>query len=142
MSQKLKISISQPCHENWQQMNPTEQGIFCNACAKEEVDFTNMSDTEVLNHFIKEKKENTCGRFYDDQLNREMVKPVYSAKNIFWYWNYFVMLFMLVLKSETTKSQTIIKPIKIEQLSNVDRSGSISLGGVVAGVPVDVIFSG
>lgn len=33
--QKLQLSISEPCHENWHNMTPTEQGRFCNACAKE-----------------------------------------------------------------------------------------------------------
>jgi len=41
--QKLQLSIPEPCHENWHQMTPTEQGRFCNACSKEVVDFSMMN---------------------------------------------------------------------------------------------------
>jgi hypothetical protein len=41
--QKLQISIPEPCHENWHTMTPTQQGRFCNACAKEVVDFSMMN---------------------------------------------------------------------------------------------------
>ena len=49
--QKLQLSIPEPCHENWQEMTPTQQGRFCKACAKEVIDFSMMTDTEVLNYF-------------------------------------------------------------------------------------------
>ena len=45
--QKLQLSIPEPCHENWQQMTPTEQGRYCNACAKEVVVLTK----ESIEHF-------------------------------------------------------------------------------------------
>jgi hypothetical protein len=46
--QKLQLAIPEPCHENWHHMTPTDQGRFCNACAKEVVDFSMMTHIELL----------------------------------------------------------------------------------------------
>jgi hypothetical protein len=131
MQAKLQLSITEPCHENWQNMNPTEQGRYCNACAKEVVDFTGMSDAEVLYYFINRKKENVCGRLYADQMNRDTAKPVYAAVKKFWYWNYFVMVFLLLFKGNTGKGQKI-QPVQAwEQLRN---TAAERLTGVVGGI--------
>jgi TonB-dependent SusC/RagA subfamily outer membrane receptor len=142
MPHKLKLSITQPCHENWQQMNPTEQGKFCNACAKEVIDFTSMSDTDVLHYFIKGKRENVCGRLYDEQMNRDIVKPVYTAKKISWYWNYFAMLFLFLFKGNAGKGQVQIKPILLEQAIEKDTMITARLGGITAGVRVESAIDG
>ncbi|MFT3680430.1 MAG: carboxypeptidase-like regulatory domain-containing protein [Ferruginibacter sp.] len=105
MTQKLQLSIKQPCHENWQHMTIAEQGRHCKACAKTVVDFTTMNDTEVLNYFISNRQENTCGRFYADQLNRRIEKPVYEKRKMMWYWHYVVMLFLLFFKNNAGKAQ-------------------------------------
>jgi len=130
MQPKVQLSINNPCHENWQNMNPSEQGRFCNACAKEVVDFTLMSDTQVLHYFLDRKKENVCGRFYADQLNRSITKPVYPARKKIWYWNYFVMLFLLMFKGNTGKGQAAIQQQPLEQVSN----GNKPLEGIVGKV--------
>src|SRR5205085_11579342 len=51
-------------------------GRFCGACSKQVVDFSVMSDTEIIRYFTA-AKGNTCGRFSNDQLNRvlEETKP-------------------------------------------------------------------
>ncbi|WP_338790609.1 carboxypeptidase-like regulatory domain-containing protein [Bernardetia sp. MNP-M8] len=78
----MKIQIPQPCHENWNEMSPQQKGRFCGSCQKVVIDFTTMSDSEIVNHF-KNYKGNTCGRFYDTQLNTNLVslKP---QKSSFW----------------------------------------------------------
>jgi hypothetical protein len=42
------ISIPTPCRESWAAMTPTAQGRHCAACATEVVDFTRMSEAEML----------------------------------------------------------------------------------------------
>ncbi len=78
----MKIQIPEPCNENWNEMNPQEKGRFCGSCQKVVIDFTTMSDSEIVNHF-KNYKGNTCGRFYETQLNTNLVslKP---QKYFFW----------------------------------------------------------
>jgi CarboxypepD_reg-like domain len=101
--QKIQLSIPEPCHQNWQHMSPTEQGRFCNACAKEVIDFSTMSDKEVLNYFTAATSKNVCGRTYPDQLDR-IIQETLPAKKI-WYWNYVAMLLLFFSKSTETKAQ-------------------------------------
>jgi hypothetical protein len=65
----MKISIPKPCNQNWSEMTPEQQGAFCKVCAKVVIDFSDMSDEEVLAYFEKKKEEKTCGRFRVSQLS-------------------------------------------------------------------------
>ena len=103
--QQLHLSIPEPCHQNWQEMTPTQQGRFCNACAKEVIDFSTMSDNEVLNYFSSLKNEKVCGRAYPDQLERVIAIPMAPRKRLFWYWNYITMLFLFFGKASGAKAQ-------------------------------------
>ena len=67
----MKIQIPEPCHERWQDMNPTERGAFCLACQTDVQDFTKMSDAEIRQYF-REASGKTCGRFRPDQLDRPL----------------------------------------------------------------------
>lgn len=67
----LRLSIPEPCHEDWNEMTPTLQGRYCQACEKEVTDFSQMTDAQIV-QFIEKGKGNHCGRFRFDQLDREM----------------------------------------------------------------------
>lgn len=81
MREKLQLHIPEPCHENWNQMTPVEQGRFCSSCQKNVIDFTAKDDEEILD-FFKNYSGNTCGRFSNNQLNRPIevieLKPASS----------------------------------------------------------------
>ncbi|WP_131707575.1 hypothetical protein [Chryseobacterium angstadtii] len=66
----MKLTISKPCHENWDTMSPDEKGKFCSVCSKVVKDFTNFSDEELLANFNSDEK--VCGRFTQDQLERNL----------------------------------------------------------------------
>ncbi|MDR2236137.1 MAG: hypothetical protein LBE92_08435 [Chryseobacterium sp.] len=66
----MKITIPKPCHENWDHMITDEKGKLCSVCSKMVYDFTDFSDEELLNRF--ESTENGCGRFREDQLDRNL----------------------------------------------------------------------
>ncbi len=65
---KISIAIENPCHEDWNRMTPETQGRFCNSCEKIVIDFSEMSDSEILQFFNKPKTEKICGRFKSEQL--------------------------------------------------------------------------
>ncbi len=75
-----KITVPTPCHEKWSEMTPTEKGRFCSACQKNVRDFTLSSDREIASYLSE--NTNVCGRFRDDQLNREIF--VSQDKSKFW----------------------------------------------------------
>jgi predicted house-cleaning NTP pyrophosphatase (Maf/HAM1 superfamily) len=69
----LLINIPEPCHENWNEMSPREQGAFCNVCSKTVIDFTSLSDEEVKNYFLANHGQKTCGRFKNTQLSNTII---------------------------------------------------------------------
>ncbi len=69
MEKFYKISIPKPCHEDWNTMNPSEKGRFCNSCAKTVVDFTKMSSIQI-HEFVRNKQhQKICGHFKKTQLD-------------------------------------------------------------------------
>jgi len=52
-------------------MQPAEKGRHCAACQKTVVDFTMMSDAEVIRH-LAHSGPNVCGRLAPDQVNRTL----------------------------------------------------------------------
>jgi hypothetical protein len=135
--QQIKLSIPEPCHENWQAMTPTQQGRFCNACAKQVIDFSAMSDAEVLHYFSNIQNKKVCGRAYPDQLDRTIAMPSYPKKKLFWYWNYITLFFLFFSKSNHAKAQGGIKVIEAQKL-NDNKAANITaalqgrLGGIAA----------
>lgn len=75
MAKKLQLQIPEPCHEDWEKMSACDKGRFCNSCQKTVVDFTGMSDTQLVAFFRKPSTGSLCGRFNDQQLEREIALP-------------------------------------------------------------------
>lgn len=71
----LRLSIPEPCHEDWNEMTPTLQGRYCQVCEKEVTDFSQMTDAQIV-QFIEKGTGNHCGRFRFDQLDRDMSQSV------------------------------------------------------------------
>ena len=67
MTHIKNIRIPQPCSQSWQQMTPVEQGRHCESCCKTVVDFTPMSNDEIISYLST--KTNVCGRIEGQQLN-------------------------------------------------------------------------
>ena len=61
------ISILTPCHQSWQQMETKENGRHCAHCAKIVVDFSKMTNTEILDYLASSK--DVCGRLNEYQLS-------------------------------------------------------------------------
>ncbi|GGG44088.1 carboxypeptidase-like regulatory domain-containing protein [Hymenobacter glacieicola] len=73
------LTVPQPCHESWAAMTPAAQGRHCAACSKVVVDFTRMSDAELL-AYLSQAKGTTCGRFTGHQLNRPLRAPAMATR--------------------------------------------------------------
>lgn len=67
MQKQFSLLVSRPCAEKWDNFSPTSTGGFCSSCSKNVIDFTQMSDAEIIQYF-KNIPANTCGRFHKDQL--------------------------------------------------------------------------
>ncbi|MFN8286696.1 MAG: hypothetical protein U0V74_08090 [Chitinophagales bacterium] len=71
MPQFLRVAVTEPCHEDWNLMSLEDKGRHCQSCNKVVVDFTSMTDAQIVQHFTG-YKGHTCGRFRTEQLNRDI----------------------------------------------------------------------
>lgn len=83
MQNQISIYIPKPCHEDWNKMTPTQQGKFCSNCSKQVVDFSLMSDQQILN-FLSNQSGKLCGRFDAAQLQRPLVETKIKKKKSWW----------------------------------------------------------
>lgn len=67
----MELTIPEPCHEKWHRMSKDEKGRFCMACNKQVIDFSNMTDQQIVDYMVS-ASGNVCGRFTDTQLNRPL----------------------------------------------------------------------
>lgn len=131
---KFTLSILEPCHENWNTMSPEEKGRFCSSCRKTVVDFTNMSDRQIA-AFFQKPSGSLCGRFYNDQLNREIVAPKKRQSWLVYFFQFTWPAFVLFLKSCGQKQEVVGEiAVRQEQKDNYP----VILGTVLSRItPVD-----
>ncbi len=114
----LTVQIPTPCHERWADMLPNDKGRFCTSCQKTVVDYTALSDRELVRVLSRSSGE-ICGQLRPDQINRPLVIP--TQENSVWqYW--LSVLTMGVLSWQTAQGQqgpitspartTTIQPLK------------------------------
>jgi len=99
MSKRIQLHIPEPCHENWDKMTPVEKGRFCNACQKQVVDFTGMSDEQMIAFFRKPTTGSVCGRFIGDQLNRDIVVPKKRIPWVKYFFQFALPAFLISFKA-------------------------------------------
>ena len=80
MKKVIKVSIPEPCHEDWSKMSQTEKGAFCQVCTKEVIDFTIVIDEDIVKHVLK--NDNACGRFSKTQLDRNLTLERSSGQRL------------------------------------------------------------
>jgi hypothetical protein len=120
------ITIPTPCHEDWNNMTPKDQGRHCGSCCKTVVDFTTWQSQEILLHFKSNK--NVCGRFTADQLNEPIPSQEDFVKQIS-YFNIstvkkmaaiFLFAFMIGASSCNDNADNMGKSLVASIINNID----------------------
>lgn len=70
MDKNVQIQLINPCTQSWDEMQTVPGGKFCGSCEKRVIDFTLLNDRQILEIF--RNNTHVCGRFTDEQLNREL----------------------------------------------------------------------
>jgi hypothetical protein len=83
MQKQTSVYIPKPCHADWNEMTQTRQGKFCSACSKQVVDFSLMSDNQILK-YLSGQSGNLCGRFGAEQLERPLIETKIRKKKSWW----------------------------------------------------------
>lgn len=79
------VRIPEPCHEDWNKMQPDDKGKFCSSCSKSVFDFSNKTDAEIKTILIEHKDQKVCGHFKKTQIDRPLnitLDPANLPKNI------------------------------------------------------------
>src|SRR5688572_17110112 len=66
----FKLTIDTPCQQDWSSMTRTDDGKYCSKCAKNVVDFTGLSDSEIIG-LIERTPGPLCGNLNGQQLNKK-----------------------------------------------------------------------
>ncbi len=84
MNSIFQLNIPKPCSEQWDKFTTTPQGGFCGSCQKNVIDFTQMSESQLVAYFrdLPAKENKICGRFRNDQLEKN-----YRVNDWFPKWN-------------------------------------------------------
>ncbi len=68
----IRLSIPTPCHRTWSDLTTVAGGGFCASCQKQVIDFSGLSEKEIVGHFSSPGGK-VCGRFRAEQLNTPYV---------------------------------------------------------------------
>lgn len=112
MNNQTSLHIPAPCSEDWNKMTSTDRGRFCLSCQKQVVDFTLMSDTQILN-YLSHQSGHSCGRFDKDQLNRTLIEPKISKRKSRWL--AIALPFVLLFQKSFGQKTSSAKPADQEE---------------------------
>jgi hypothetical protein len=142
--QNYILKIDKPCGQEWTSMTKTDIGKFCSHCSKTVIDFTQLTDNEVL-QTIELNSGKLCGRLTQEQLNRaiQLHQPTNNSRL------YKILAGLLLvgtsenlLATDNQKSQQEIVSI-VENNTNIQTTEikseptTDSLKNVVQGVVID-----
>ena len=85
MKKKFTLEIASPCSENFDKMIPNSKGSFCDSCAKNVIDLSQKSNSEVAKFIAENKGKNICARVKSTQLQEEFAYNETSKINNFKY---------------------------------------------------------
>ncbi|MFI5161399.1 MAG: hypothetical protein ACHQHN_08975 [Sphingobacteriales bacterium] len=98
------ISIPQPCRQLWQQMTIEKEGRHCAGCSKTVLDFTRMSNEEIISYLST--KTNVCGRIEQYQLAHINNTLPYQRPKGSWWKSALVIFSLLSAGSFKANSQS------------------------------------
>lgn len=123
----FSLSIPKPCSEKWENFTPTEGGGFCSSCSKVVIDFTKMTDQQIID-FVKQKPSHACGRFGPGQLKQYHQFEFANVKPGYMFLKAGVLSALLLLGSKPSvasnpnpdRTQTV-------QMTKIDDQGEVTL---------------
>ncbi|MDR0227452.1 MAG: carboxypeptidase-like regulatory domain-containing protein [Flavobacteriaceae bacterium] len=127
MTNKYKITIPEPCSEDWNLMTPQEKGRHCAVCDKVVVDFSNATRQEIVDHIGNDAE--VCGRiplrFLEEQSEREKTKKSFGLNGL-------VATVVNLLALTTTVSYVAAKEVKpVVVIEKSDTPEQVGIGLVM-----------
>jgi len=146
MKQEYILNIDNPCKEDWNLMKHEGNGRFCSNCSKKVIDFTTLSDSEIVK-LLEKNTSRLCGNLNTDQLNRTI--SIQESKSTPSFYKLLAGLLLLgstknLQATNSTSIKTeISKPINKEELPSSEigntENPTDSLIKIVQGVVLDSV---
>lgn len=131
------MQVPDPCSESWNAMTPLPGGRYCSRCEKTVVDFSAMSEQQML-RYVLQREGRVCGRFRNDQLNKPLTLYTPPGR-----WQQLraagLLLSGLTLATGVAAQQLVPEPPQTPAIEcgTVDRPGSEEKKRVLSGVVTD-----
>jgi len=128
MKTSFRISVKKPCSQNFNNFNKTKDGGFCSSCEKEVIDFTQMTQKDLVDHFLMSNTK-TCGRFKASQLNTNLIPA--KGRNNFLPTGVGILSFSLLAlcnpSNLQSQEQNTNNPKEPVELANHEKSESLNI---------------
>ena len=76
---RTHLPIAEPCHEDWDRMDPVARGRFCGSCDKQVFDMTAMTEPEARRLLAEHRGSKICVRYACDRQGNLRFRPVRAA---------------------------------------------------------------
>ena len=110
------FSIPTHCAQPWDAMMPTAIGRHCAVCATEVVDFSRMSEVEILAFLAQPRSKSVCGFAHAAQL--QPAAPTSLAAR----WSRWVLAGLAFLGLRTESTQAATPPMPVVSLELADEA--------------------
>lgn len=150
----IRIDIPNPCMQDWDHMEPTANGRFCDHCQTNVIDFTNWSDAMLYDFFSKQTGK-VCGQYTSRQVGRPILMPHQPQSRLY---RIVVGLGLVLIFTQSPEAQAKRAPFVIENVCSLadygddfePQSGVGTISGFVrtpydepiAGAQIKLIFGG
>jgi hypothetical protein len=125
----LILNIPEPCTAAWNDMLPEDSGRFCLSCQKKVIDFSLMSDGELLRTLAK-AGDNCCGRLHTSQVER-LISPAAQAAKPFLPAALLATL-VTVMTPENSKAQKSVAMTELTEAVPLVRGPKVIEGRIVS----------
>ena len=110
MKKQFSLQIENPCDAKFSEMTPNAQGSFCSSCAKNVIDLSRKTNSEVAKILANSKDSSICARLKTSQLEQVFEHNETSKLNTFKYATAFAA--SVLLSSNVVAQEK--EPIKVE----------------------------
>lgn len=131
MKRNFTVRLPKACTEDWDTFDPKEEGRHCKVCSKVVVDFTRMTDNDII-AYLSTHSERICGRLGHRQLKTYTVGSDIAVRPGFGLVKAGVISLLLVLTSRPIHAK-LPEPVPVTIVSSENYSEDVPKAYVLTG---------
>ena len=135
MKKQFPLEIQNPCDSKFSEMTPNPQGSFCSSCAKNVIDLSRKTNSEIAKILANSKEASICARLKTTQLEQVFE---YNEASKLTTLKYATAIAASVLLTSNVMAQEK-KPLKIEVDST--KPQRITMGKIAYREPINKVIS-